>query len=260
VTVFPGNAARGLPLVTGVVVVNDASTGLPLAVIDGAPVTTLRTAAASAVATRALAGPRPRILAVIGAGAQGRAHLRLLAQLYEFDEVRVSARRLDSARSLVDQFAPRLSARLCAVATPEEAASGADVVVTATTSHDPVLEGAWLEPGAHVCAVGSATPSHREIDADVLERASVIAVDSRDGALAEAGDFLIPIAEGRLAPERVVELGQILNGDRLLPTRGEHVTVYKGVGTATLDAAVADAIYRRAVDLGIGVQVPFTAE
>jgi ornithine cyclodeaminase/alanine dehydrogenase-like protein (mu-crystallin family) len=132
--------------------------------------------------------------------------------------------------------------------------------VTATSSRNPVLNGEWLAPGAHVCAVGSATPSHRELDSDVLERASVIAVDTREGALSEAGDLVVPIAEGRLSPERVFELGEILLGRRPGRRRAEDVTVYKGVGTATLDASVAAGIHRRAVDLGIGVDVPFTAE
>jgi ornithine cyclodeaminase/alanine dehydrogenase-like protein (mu-crystallin family) len=173
---------------------------------------------------------------VIGAGAHGRAHLRFLCGLYAFD------------------------APVRTVARPEGAARGADIIVTATTARAPVLHGAWLAPGAHVCGVGSATPSHRELDSEVLERASVVAVDTREAALEEAGDLIVPIDEGRLSPGKVAEVGEILLGQR--PGRGgaEDITVYKGVGTAALDAAVAAAIHRRAVELGIGTEIPFTAE
>jgi ornithine cyclodeaminase/alanine dehydrogenase-like protein (mu-crystallin family) len=258
VTVFPGNDARGLPLVNGAVLLSDPETGLPSTLIEGASITDARTAAASAVATRALAVRSPRVLALIGAGSQGRAHLRFLSALYIFDEVRVCARRLENARRFADQASSYYAGEVRAFEAPEECVRGAGIVVTATTSRTPVLEGAWLAPGAHVCGVGSATPSHRELDSEVLERASIVAVDDRAAALAEAGDLLIPIAEGRLAAERVVEVGDIMLGRSAGRTSEDDITLYKGAGTAALDAAVAALIDRRARELGLGSEVSFT--
>lgn len=254
-TVFPGNAARRRPLIAGVVVLNDPETGIPLAVIDGASITTVRTAAGSAVAARALARPKAETLAVIGAGAQGRAHLQVFAQLYGLREVRVCARRPESAERLAREAARWTGAIVRAVATPEEATRGADLVVTATTAARPVLQGTWLGAGVHVSAVGAATLTHQEIDSDVLTRASVIAVDTREGALAEAGDLVVPIREGCVSPDRVVEVGEVLLGLRTGRQSADEITLYKAVGTAAMDAAVAVTVYRRAIEQGVGTHV-----
>lgn len=257
ITVFPQNGERSLPLITGVVILNDPETGVPLAIIDGGSITGLRTAAASAVAARALARPEAETLAIIGAGTQGRAHLWALAQLYRLKEVRVCALRSESAQRLASEAAPWVGGPVRAVATPEEAARGADLVVTATTAVRPVLKGDWLDEGAHVCAVGAATLSHRELDTDVLSRAAVIAVDTRDGALEEAGDLVIPINEGRLSRGSIAEVGEILSGLRDGRRSAAEITVYKGVGMAAADASVAALIYRRARERGLGVDVHF---
>lgn len=255
VTAFPRNSERGAPLINGLVVLNDCQTGVPLAIIDGGSVTCLRTAAASAVATRALALPELKTLAVIGAGVQGRAHLRILAALYPLREVRVCATRLESAERLAGEAAPWVSGTVRAVAGPEEATRGADLVVTATTTVQPVLKGEWLRRGAHVCAIGAATLTHREIDTDVLIRAAVIAVDTRDGALTEAGDIVTPLAEGRISRDQIVEVGEILLGHRGGRQGPDEITVYKGVGTAAMDAAVAAMIYQSAVKRAVGTEI-----
>lgn len=255
VTVFPGNLQREIPLILGVVVLNDPDTGVPLALIEGGVLTGLRTAAASAVSARELARPGGTILGVIGSGTQGRAHVWAFAQLYPLREVRVCSRNTASARRLAKEAAPWIEGSVRAVPTPEDAARGADLVVTATTSSKPVLEGKWLNGGVHVCAVGAATLTHREIDTDVVTGAAVIAVDSREGALAEAGDLVIPINEGRLSPDRLVELGDILLGRSPGRKTEEEITLYKGVGMAAMDAAVAHLIYHRARELGLGVDV-----
>ena len=258
VTVFPGNTARGIPLILGVVILNDPETGTLMAIIDGASITGIRTAAASAVAARVLAAPDARTLAIIGAGVQGRAHLRSFSHLYALREVRICARHLESATRLASDAASWVSGTVRAVTSPEDATRGADLVVTATTAVRPVLKGEWLHEGVHVCAVGAATLSHREIDTDVLTRAAVIAVDTREGALAEAGDIVTPIKEGRLLPDMIVEVGEILLGRAQGRQATQEITVYKGVGTAAIDAAVAAAIYRRARERGLGTEVFLT--
>lgn len=255
VTAFPRNNERGVPLINGLVVLNDSETGVPLAIIEGGSVTGLRTAAASAVATRALALPEPKILAVIGAGVQGRAHLRILAALYPLREVRVCATRLESAERLAGEAAAWVSGPVRAVVGPEEATRDADLVVAATTAVHPVLHGEWLKRGAHVCAIGAATLTHREIDTEVLTRAAVIAVDTRQGALTEAGDIVTPLAEGRISPDQIVEVGEILLGRCRGRQQPDEITVYKGVGTAAMDAAVAATIYQRAVKRGVGTEI-----
>jgi ornithine cyclodeaminase/alanine dehydrogenase-like protein (mu-crystallin family) len=255
VTLFPGNSARGIPLILGVAVLNDTETGIPIALLDGASLTGLRTAAGSAVATQALAPPVTSILAIIGAGAQAKAHLKLLANLYKFDEVRICARGIDSAQRLATESATWVEGRVVVVANPEEAVRGADIVVTATTAVEPVVQGEWLSANAHVCAVGATRPGIREIDSEVLIRASVIAVDTRRGALFEAGDLMTPISEGILRPESLAEVGEILLGRRQGRAETDAVTVYKSVGTAAMDAAVAAALYRAAREQGVGTEV-----
>jgi ornithine cyclodeaminase/alanine dehydrogenase-like protein (mu-crystallin family) len=255
VTVFPNNATRSLPLILGVALLNDPATGAPLAVIDGGSLTSLRTAAGSAVATRVLGPAAPRTLAIIGAGAQAQAHLSILCTQYQFADVRICARRFESAQRLAMDNAACVDGAIRAVATAEEAVHDADVVVTATTATEPVVRGIWLKAASHICAVGAARPQLRELDSDVIHRAMVVAVDTREGALTEAGDLIRPISEGVLSSDDVSELGEILLGTR--PGRGDAdgVTVYKSVGTAAMDAAVAAAIYIAARRQGAGVEV-----
>lgn len=255
VTVCPGNGARNRPLVGGVVVVTDPATGHPLAIMAAGALTGLRTAAVSALAAGALARPDSAVLAVVGAGVQGRAHARTMAHRYPLREVRLCSRRAATAESAARELAPQLDATLRVAATPQDAVRGADLVVTATTSPDPVVSGGWVAEGTHVCAVGAASPRHRELDPAVLRLASVVATDTRDGALAEAGDLMIPIAEGDLAAGRVVEVGEILRGHAAGRRSPDEVTVFKGVGSAAVDAAVAAALHRAALRRGVGTAI-----
>jgi ornithine cyclodeaminase len=255
ITVCPGNRARNRSLVGGVVVVTDPANGDVLAIMAAGALTGLRTAAASAVAARTLARPDVAVLAVVGAGVQGRAHVRAMAHLYALREVRLCSRRAEMAEAAARELAPRIGADMRVTATPEDAVRDADLVVTATTASDPVVRGSWVAEGAHVCAVGAASPNHRELDTAVLRRASVIATDTREGALAEAGDLMMPIAAGELAADRVVEVGEILRDGAKGRQAPEEVTVFKSVGLAAVDAAVAGALYGAAVRQGVGTAI-----
>ena len=255
VSVFPGNPARGLPTVASVYLLTDPGTGMPLAVMDGTALTAARTAAGSAVATRHLARPDAHTLGIFGTGVQARAHVEMISRVRTVSRVFVSGRTIDKAEA----FAKWVTARfgLEATATAPDITAAADIIACCTTSSVPVIENA--RPGAHVNAVGAFTPETRELGTDLISRADVY-LDTRTGALAEAGDLLIPMDEGRFHPDRVVgEIGDVINGSA--PGRARlpegAVTVYKSVGAAFLDAATARLILDRAEATGTGSTFAF---
>jgi ornithine cyclodeaminase/alanine dehydrogenase-like protein (mu-crystallin family) len=255
VTVFPKNPSRRQPLVEAVVILNDVETGAPLALLEGTMVTARRTAAASAVATRALALPGARVLCLIGAGVQARAHLHAIAAVRPIAEVRVVGRSLGSATRLRDELQPLVRARIHASASVREAVSGADIVVTATTSPTPVLEHAWVRPGAHINAVGAFSAQTREVDSATVAAAHLV-VGSRAATLKEAGDLTIPLAEGVLTRDHPIhELGAILAGKAPGRPSLEAITLYKSVGMAIEDAATARLAYERARAQGLGTDL-----
>jgi ornithine cyclodeaminase/alanine dehydrogenase-like protein (mu-crystallin family) len=154
VTAFPANPAKGLPLILGVVVLNDATTGAPLALIDGAMITGLRTAAASALSVRTLARPDPGILTIVGTGLQAGTHLEAIAAVRDLIEVRVVGRSLESARAFAKRVQATFETPIHAMRTVEEAVKGADLVVLVTTAAEPIVQFEWFVRGAHICAVG----------------------------------------------------------------------------------------------------------
>jgi ornithine cyclodeaminase/alanine dehydrogenase-like protein (mu-crystallin family) len=226
VTFFPGNT--GLHTHHALIQLFDPTTGEPLVTMDGRLITEMRTAAASAVATERLARPEAAILAILGSGVQARSHLEALRLVRPLREVRVW-----SPRS-ADAFAERHGVQ--AARTAAAAVRGADVVVVATSSRTPVLEGAWLASGAHVNAVGAVRPDWRELDDAALRRARLY-VDSREAATREAGDV---IAAG--AP--YAELGEVVAGTRPGRQSAEEVTLFKSVGVAVEDVVAADLVWQ----------------
>jgi ornithine cyclodeaminase len=260
VSVHPGNPGRGLPTVQALVVALDAATGRPLAIMEGGWLTGLRTGAASGVATDLLARPDADALALLGAGFQARFQAEAVAAVRALRAVRVYSR--DPGRR--ERFASELQAHLAegghrAEVSPAgsagEAVRGADIVCAATTSAEPVFEGADLAPGAHVNGVGSYRLDMRELPLGLLRSARVF-VDSREAAEAEAGDLAPAVEEGTLSWAGLPELGEALLGrapGRLHP-RGQ--TVFKSVGLAVQDAAVAGLVARRARELGLGLPLP----
>ena len=228
VTLYPKN--DGIPTHHATILLFRPETGEPLASIDGGLITEMRTAAASAVATRLLARPEASTLAIIGSGVQARSHLEALRLVRDFRDVRVWSPRNAAA------FAERFGVK--AAASAEEAVRGADVVVVATMSMAPVLFGTWLSPGTHINAVGAPRPTWRELDDETLRR-SRIYVDSRDAALVESGDV---IAAGQV----FAELGEVVAGTRPGRTRVDEITLFKSVGVAVEDIVAADLVYRKA--------------
>ncbi len=252
VSVAPRNAAAGLPVLSATVLLGDAVTGELLALIDGAALTALRTGAAGGVAARELSRRGARRLALFGAGAQARTQLLSVATVRPVTEARVVTR--DPAHVAAFRAwagaQPELAGVAVRSATAREAVADADIVVTATTSHTPVFEGAWLAEGAHLTAVGSFTHAMRELDEEALRDARIV-VDQRAAALAEAGEL-----RGRRA-EDLIELGEILAGRSPGRETDGQRTVFKSVGSAIQDLVVAARAYEHAQVLGIGLELAF---
>jgi alanine dehydrogenase len=257
ITVYPDNTKRGLPSHLGLVVLFDAEIGFPLAVMDAAEVTAIRTAAASAVATRALARKDASHLAILGTGEQAVTHLESISKVRTLRSVRVWGRSLEKAERFAEEQEPRLSVRVDVRKTAEDAVQGADIVCTVTASHEPVLNGAWLGRGAHVNLVGASRLHAREAD-DAVVAASRFFVDSRTSARAEAGELKHAMDAGLVNESHVLgEIGDVLVGRIAGRTGDNDITLYKSLGVAAQDLAAAHVIYERAVRDGIGTRVPF---
>lgn len=258
VTVFPGNRpsadgeATALPSHQGVVLVFDARRGNLTAILDAESITALRTAAASAVATRALAREDASTLALLGSGVQAETHLEAIRLVRPIRRVRVWSRTTEHARAFAEQAAEKWGLAVEAVSDPPTAVEDADIVCTVTGASEPVLHGAWLAPGTHVNAVGACTPNARELDTEAVRRARLY-VDRRESCQAESGDFLIPQAAGALGEEHIVgELGELLLGE--IPGRSspDEITLFESLGLAVEDLAAADRVVRKALDSGLG--------
>ncbi len=258
VSVHDRNAERDLPLVNAVVIVIDPATGQAVAAMEGGYLTALRTGAGSGAATDLLARQDAEVAAIIGAGAQARAQALAIAAVRQVKRIWIYSRRRERVDEMIVDIRPQLgtSIELLAADSPSQAVREALVVCAATTSSTPVFDGADLRPGAHVNGVGSYKPEMQEIDCGALRRASKIVVDSREAAMAEAGDLIIAIERGEIQPSDVyAEIGEIAAG--LKPGRqdDDEITYFKSVGNAAQDAAVAQAVYQRALQEGLGVEI-----
>ena len=231
VTFYPSNAERGIPTHMATIFLVDPETGTPLAVMDGRLITEMRTAAVSAAATKLLASPDAKILAILGSGVQARSHVEALRLVRQFQEIRVWSPTKEHA----EQFAKEIGATPTSA---EQAVRGADVVVTATSSKIPVVKGAWLKAGCHVNAIGACRPDWRELD-DAALKGSVVFVDSSEGAMKESGDVILSGAE------IYAELGEVLAGK--VPSQANETTIFKSLGMAAEDIAAAMLVYRKSI-------------
>jgi len=244
VSIHPANLASARPVIQGIVILFDHHTGAPLALVDGAEVTALRTAAASGLATRLLARKGARTLGLLGCSVQASSHLEAICTVRDIAEVRVWGRSPEKARDFVAKHSAKTSAKISAVSSAEEAAA-CDVICVVTGAHQPVIRGEWLHSGSHVNLVGAHTPTTREADSAVITRSRVY-VDSLQSAFSEAGDLLIPIAEGAIDPSHIVgEIGALLLGRIAGRTNEDQVTVYKSLGLVAQDLVTAHALYTR---------------
>jgi ornithine cyclodeaminase/alanine dehydrogenase-like protein (mu-crystallin family) len=235
VVVSPANSARGLDPHQGTVTLFDGVTGVPRAVMNASAITAIRTAAVSALASRTLMRKDARTLAILGTGHQSRPHLEAHRAVHDWERI------VTWSRSYVEE-----------AATAEEAVRGADVVVTVTSAREPIVERAWLRPGAHVTAAGSSIPTTRELDSQTMADASLF-VDRRESTVNEAGDYLFPMREGLIGPEHIkAELGEVLIGAHPGRTSDDELTVFKSLGLAVEDLAAAEHVLRRAEAENVG--------
>ncbi len=254
VSVFPGNNEKGRPPVSALVVLLDPSTGEPRALLDGTALTAWRTGAASGAAADLLARPEARLAAVFGCGAQARTQVLALDAVRSFERIRVYARTVVDVERFVEEMGPQLRARLERAPDPESAVRDADVVCAATSSWSPVFQGSWIKSGAHVNGIGSFTPRMQELDEALVGRARVF-VDSREAALAEAGDLLVASASGRTRPEDWTPIGEVLVGRQPGRQSPEEITLFKSVGLAVQDVTAAVRAVEHAKRIGLGTQL-----
>jgi ornithine cyclodeaminase len=251
-SLFPGNPAAGLSSHLGLVILFEPEHGRPVAIIDAAEVTAIRTAAVSGLATRLLAREDAGDLAILGAGEQAASHLEAMLAVRRIRRVRVWSRTPAHAQAFASRASERHGLAVQAAADVRQAVDGADIICTTTGSPTPILMGDWVAPGAHVNAVGACTPVTAEIDSDLVVRARLF-VDFRPSAEAEAGDYLAALAAGRIGPEHILgEIGEVAAGRVAGRRAATDVTLFKSLGVAAEDVAVARFILDRAERAGVG--------
>lgn len=257
VSVYPTNPAAGLPLIHAAVLVLEANTGRPIALLEGGELTALRTAAASGAATEILARNDSQVAAIFGAGVQSRTQIEAICTVREINTAWI----FDPDKAKTAQFIEDMAGygpipnNLHPAADPEEAVSNADVICCATTSQTPVFDNRHLKPGVHINAVGSFTQDMQEIPAETIKRAMLV-VDSRQAVLSETGDIRKPIQAGLINEEHIyAELGDLVLGKKTGRQDSSQITCFKSVGLAVQDAAASTLALQTAQRLGIGQSV-----
>jgi ornithine cyclodeaminase len=255
VTVFGENHKKGLPSHLATILLLDPDTGSLVAIMDGRYITEARTAAVSAVSARFLARPNASTLALVGSGVQARSHLEALMHVRQLTDVRVWSPRPQSRQRFIDDMSPRVPIPIRDCSTAEAAVSGADLIVIATASTTPVVESAWVADGAHVMCVGACRPDQREMDPALVKRGRLY-VDSRAGALVEAGDVVMNIADQLFDASHLRgEIGELVLGRVAGRGHDADVTIFKSLGMAVEDVVAADLVFRRASETGAGTEL-----
>ena len=257
ISVYKDNPARGLGTHQGVVVLFAAETGEVLAIVDAYAVTARRTAAASAVATDLLARRDAAELAILGSGAQAEAHVEAMLAVRPIGRVRVASRSREHAERFARRMADLHGIPVLAADDVPSAVAGADVICSVTDARAPIVDGAWIQAGAHLNAVGASVPGFRELDVETVRRARLY-VDSRPQVLAQADDVRLPLAAGEIPADHILgEIGEVLLGTAPGRTAPDDVTLFKSVGVAVEDIAAASYCLERAEALGAGTRVAF---
>lgn len=260
ITVFPGNEGTSYDSHQGAVLLFETQHGSLLAIMDASSITGIRTAAVSGVATRALAREDAGDLAILGSGVQAMTHLEAMMLARRLRRVRVWSRSADNVARFGREAQRRFGLAVEAAADARAAVDGADIVCTTTSSRTPVVEGAWLAPGAHVNAVGSSVRAARELDAAAM-KCGALFVDRRESTINEAGDFLMAKSEGAIGDDHILaELGEVLLGRHPGRTSAEQVTIFKSLGLAVEDVASAHLIHAAALRSGAGTWVELGGE
>jgi ornithine cyclodeaminase/alanine dehydrogenase-like protein (mu-crystallin family) len=254
VTVFPNNSRLGLATVQAFYILLSGASGAPIALMEGRFITAIRTAATSAVATKFMAGPGPKQLAIIGAGVEGGFHIDAMREICQVTRVLIASRSQDRAQALASETRNSLGLEV-KIATATEAASSCNLICTCTTSPTPLFDGRTIQPGTHINAIGAFAPDTRELDTETIRRARVV-IDAESAAGREAGEVLTPLAEGAISPSHIKgELADVVSGKIPGRTSPDETTVFKSCGLAIEDLVTARLAYQNAMDRSIGTSV-----
>ena len=257
ITIFHSNHAAGYPSHQGVIILFDGANGTPLMLFDAEEITAIRTAAASAVATHVLAAKEASTLAILGTGEQAQRHIESICLVRPIKQINLWGRNKHKAEQLAAKAAEQLAKRpaqqqaagtktkITLTDTPQQAAEGAEILCTVTAASQPILQGKWIRPGAHLNVVGSCTPNAREVDTDAVVNAKIF-TDKYESLFNEAGDFLIPKKEGRITESAVqAELGEVLTAIKPGRQHPTDITLFKSLGIAAEDLYSAFHIYKK---------------
>lgn len=257
ISIFPENHQAGLESHQGVVLLFDTNAGYPLAIIDAAAITAIRTAAASGAATEALARSDAETLCILGSGVQAKSHLQAMLAVRKIKCVKIWSRRSQNARQFLDTYnlSPRIKSEI--VSSVQEAVEDADIICSTTAAAEPIVKASWLKPGAHINAVGACTPTTREFDSETIRQASVF-VDCYESAFREAGEIMIPLSEKRIGKGHIkAELGEVFAGRKNGRKKGAEITFFKSLGIAAEDLVAAHFIWQQATEMTIGAKFSF---
>ena len=255
VTYFQENPKRNLPAILATVMLFSADTGKMIAAMDGGYITAIRTACASALATKTMANPDARVLGILGAGVQARAHILALTRVRHLSRIKLYSPSGKSALSIKQELEPQCRVPITVVNSAQDAVLNSDLLVTVTTAKEPIVNVQWLKPGVHINAVGSHRADVREIDGETLKRAKVV-VDSREAIMAECGDILLALKENSISEADIHgEIGEVLAGSKTGRSNAGEFTLYKSVGIAIQDVATAQLVYRKALEQNVGTNV-----
>ncbi|MBM4259968.1 MAG: ornithine cyclodeaminase family protein [Deltaproteobacteria bacterium] len=255
VTYFQDNPKRGLPAILATIMLFSSETGKMIAAMDGTYITTIRTACASAMATKVLANAQAPELGILGAGVQARAHIEALARVRKLERIKIYSPSGTSAAKIKSEMERQVGVPIEVAASAEAAVREVDLLVTVTTAKEPIVKAEWLKPGVHINAVGSHRPDLRELDGATLAQSKVV-VDSREAIMGECGDILLALKEKSVG-ENVIhgEIGEVLAGAKAARAKASEITIYKSVGIAIQDVATAQLVYRKALESKTGTNV-----
>jgi ornithine cyclodeaminase/alanine dehydrogenase len=255
VTSFPENIRHGHPTITAIIVYNDPETGIPLAIMEAEYITSMRTGAAGAVAVKHLAIKDARTLGIIGTGAQAKAQVEAACRVRDIREVKAYDLIPNRTRNFAMEMSKKLGIDVIPVENAKAAVTDADIVVTATSSKTPVFRGEWVKEGVHINGIGSHAPEARELDDETVRKAKIV-VDSKEAALREAGDLMLPLAQGIISESSIyAELGEIILGVKKGRESEDEVTLFKSVGLAVQDVSIAKLVFDKAKEKRLGKEV-----
>ena len=256
ISVYPENIQKGLPSVPATMVVLDPATGIVSAILEGTYLTQLRTGAVQGAATDLLARQDAKIAALIGTGGQAATQLLAMDTVRALNEIRVYDQDLTRAAEFVTQQQPQIRAKLVTAPTSQACVEGADIITSVTTAKQATFSAEWVKPGAHLNGVGAFTPEMVELPAEIIQRAETIFFDTYEGVWAEAGDFIQPLQKGLIKKSDITgELGELVLGKVAGRKNKDAITIFKTVGSAVLDVAVAQAITKQALTKGLGQNI-----